>query len=462
MAEPPASDERLHGLRARWERDRSSRVFLQLAEEHRRRGQVREAAAVLEEGLASHPGYLSARVALGRSRLELGESAAAREVLAGVLAQDPTHLLACKLLVQACVELEDAAGAMEALDRYRLLGAPAGEVEELERWLATVRTGPQAATARAAQRAGLPVTEARELPRDLATPLQAAPSPPADEAAEGSASALDTGERAVAAADDDPFHLQARRRSSLRLPPPPARVAADDRGFHGASQAPPILLAPTGERRERLRIGLTAGEVFGTGSPARAEVAATGEASVTEASVTTVAEPVPTVPEAPSADTSPLAPPAGDLATGERLEPVPAEAAEEERLPEEPMSGEAVASPAPWVEEEVAAPAAPARPVATPTGATATLGDLYLRQGYLGEAARIFREVLAHDPGNEQAARGLAAAEGRRGRDLAAVELLGEEGARERGVTARKMLVLKRYLEVLREGAARHVPRTPS
>ena len=54
------------------------------------------------------------------------------------------------------------------------------------------------------------------------------------------------------------------------------------------------------------------------------------------------------------------------------------------------------------------APAAVAATAAAPA-ATVTLGELYLRQGHVAEAERIFAEVLAQDPANLAAAEGLHA-----------------------------------------------------
>src|ERR1700726_3669711 len=72
--------DRLTQLRARWQGDPSSRVFLQLAEEYRHLGRVQDALQVLDAGLKEHPGYLSALVAKGRCLLELGDAGAARGV----------------------------------------------------------------------------------------------------------------------------------------------------------------------------------------------------------------------------------------------------------------------------------------------------------------------------------------------------------------------------------------------
>src|SRR6185369_11558849 len=87
MVDPTPSDYNLTYLRERWERDKSSRIFLQLAEEYRRRGLHAEALEVLETGLGFHPGYLAAQVALGRCRLEAGQPEAAVKVLEKVLTQ---------------------------------------------------------------------------------------------------------------------------------------------------------------------------------------------------------------------------------------------------------------------------------------------------------------------------------------------------------------------------------------
>jgi tetratricopeptide (TPR) repeat protein len=80
-----AFPDRLTQLKNRWDADPTSRVFLQLAEEYRHQGRVKEALEVLDRGLKEHPGYLSALVAKGRCHLELGEPEPARAVLERVV-----------------------------------------------------------------------------------------------------------------------------------------------------------------------------------------------------------------------------------------------------------------------------------------------------------------------------------------------------------------------------------------
>lgn len=92
-------------------------------------------------------------------------------------------------------------------------------------------------------------------------------------------------------------------------------------------------------------------------------------------------------------------------------------------------------------------PASGPAPVAEPV--SATLGDLYLRQGHVEEAGEIFRRVLAREPENAVARQGLAALAGVEARELTAAELLAGAPAGE-GPRARRMRLLRRYLERLR------------
>jgi tetratricopeptide (TPR) repeat protein len=80
--------------------DPASIAFAQLAEECRRAGQTNEAVAVCMAGLAYHPGYLSARVTLGRALSELGRLDEARGLLSIVLAAAPDNLAANRALAE--------------------------------------------------------------------------------------------------------------------------------------------------------------------------------------------------------------------------------------------------------------------------------------------------------------------------------------------------------------------------
>ncbi len=93
------------------------------------------------------------------------------------------------------------------------------------------------------------------------------------------------------------------------------------------------------------------------------------------------------------------------------------------------------------------------------TVATVTLGEIYLRQGHLGEARRIFEEVLLREPDSAAAREGLArVAERRREkrplevRDLMAGYEPGHDGG-EAEVRSRKAYLLTSYLKRLRGGS---------
>src|SRR4030095_3328595 len=94
MADLPRIDE----LKRRVRQDPASISFAALAEEYRRAGQYQEAIDVCREGLRHHPGYLSARVTLGRALLEVGDLLEASGELEHVLTVAPENLLATRTL----------------------------------------------------------------------------------------------------------------------------------------------------------------------------------------------------------------------------------------------------------------------------------------------------------------------------------------------------------------------------
>lgn len=108
-----------------------SRLFVQLAEEYRRLERYDDAVRTLEKGLEDQPTYVSARVLLGRCRLESGDPAGAIPELEQVLRQDQTHLLAHKLLTEAHLETGDVDAARRRLDQYEMLNESDPEIDGL-------------------------------------------------------------------------------------------------------------------------------------------------------------------------------------------------------------------------------------------------------------------------------------------------------------------------------------------
>jgi tetratricopeptide (TPR) repeat protein len=107
---------RIEELRRRVQRDPASIAFAQLAEEYRRAGRFQEAIDTCNAGLERHPGYLSARVTLGRSLIEVGELDHAQLELSQVLSVAPENLAALRGLA----EIHHRRGELgEALRYYR-------------------------------------------------------------------------------------------------------------------------------------------------------------------------------------------------------------------------------------------------------------------------------------------------------------------------------------------------------
>jgi tetratricopeptide (TPR) repeat protein len=91
---------RIEELRRRVQGDPASIAFAQLAEEYRRAGHYENAVTTCRAGLSFHPGYLSARVTLGRALIELNDLSGAETELTYVMAQAPENLAAIRGLAE--------------------------------------------------------------------------------------------------------------------------------------------------------------------------------------------------------------------------------------------------------------------------------------------------------------------------------------------------------------------------
>ena len=107
---------RILDLRRRVHADPASIAFAQLAEECRRAGAADEAVTISRAGLSHHPGYLSARVTLGRALIELGRLDEAEVELSMVVQAASTNLPA----IRGLAELHQQRGDLvQALAYYR-------------------------------------------------------------------------------------------------------------------------------------------------------------------------------------------------------------------------------------------------------------------------------------------------------------------------------------------------------
>jgi len=125
-----ADSHRIEDLRRRVQKDPSSIAFAQLAEECRRAGEFQQAVDVCRAGLELHPGYLSARVTLGRALAELDQMDAAQGELEVVVKGAPDNLAA----VRALADILHRRGLLgEALVRYRTARSLSRNDPDLER-----------------------------------------------------------------------------------------------------------------------------------------------------------------------------------------------------------------------------------------------------------------------------------------------------------------------------------------
>jgi tetratricopeptide (TPR) repeat protein len=125
-----ADSQRIDDLRRRVQKDPASIAFAQLAEECRRAGRYQEAVDVCRTGLDLQPGYLSARVTLGRALIELNDLDVALAELEHVLKSAPENLAA----IRGVAEVHHRQGSLpQALAQYRAALALARNDPDLQR-----------------------------------------------------------------------------------------------------------------------------------------------------------------------------------------------------------------------------------------------------------------------------------------------------------------------------------------
>lgn len=125
---PPS---RIDELRRRVQNDPASIAFAQLAEEYRRAGMTDDAVRICREGLTRHPGYLSARVTLGRALLDLGQQSEARGEFEFVVAEAPENLAAVRGLAEICHREGQLSEALSYYERALALSRHDPEIEEI-------------------------------------------------------------------------------------------------------------------------------------------------------------------------------------------------------------------------------------------------------------------------------------------------------------------------------------------
>lgn len=168
---PMADTARIEELRRRVQMDPASIAFAALAEEYRRSRQFDDAIATCRTGLQRHPAYLSARVTLGRSLLEIGRYDEARQELEHVLRLAPENLAAIRALAEIhhrAGELPETEPHFSSAEPEDVPAATAAAPLPLPTQPAVLSTSPAAATAQ---------------PQVTSSPSQPAPAPAAVQAA---------------------------------------------------------------------------------------------------------------------------------------------------------------------------------------------------------------------------------------------------------------------------------------
>jgi len=456
------SAERLAELERIWELDPSSRAFVQLAEEYRRLGDLSRAAQVLQKGLESHPHYLSALVALGRCKLDLGAARDAIEILQRALAQDPSQLVANKLLVEAHLAVGEPDQAKERLDFYRLFNDRDEEIEGLESKIAAAaerRPGPPTVPGKPRSENVFDLAPRAELPPlELGGAARSARPGPAREAEPfgslyDSASASRQITAALASGGVFAVAAAVEEAPPAPLPPPLSPIAQSKRSAvveleestepsADAPPAPPWGAATSTADLEQEVVEEVIAEPF--------RPRTIGE----EVERETIEEPFDEVLQAPSVSPRTVETPPPPFSEQEE------EIAIEQEPEEAPAADEADAyeldltepEPQPGIETEP-----------PPEAPSSTLGELYLSQGHLDDAESEFRRVLAARPDDAVANAGLEEIERRR-RPLDDTSAGWTEEEAEStpepvvstpiggGLTRRKVQTLRSYLDRIRRG----------
>ena len=110
--------EDIQKLKEKVAKDPNSRLFVPLADEYRKTGMLDEAISVLLNGLSRQPGYMSARVSLGKVYLEKKMIAEAKEEFEKVISAIPDNLFAHKKLAEI---YRDSGDKDRAKGEYRIV-----------------------------------------------------------------------------------------------------------------------------------------------------------------------------------------------------------------------------------------------------------------------------------------------------------------------------------------------------
>ena len=364
-----AHQSELEKLQRRYE-EKPSQWFAALAEEHRRAGDVEVAIQMVRKGLENRSNYVSGHIVLARCLLDRAEDAEAQQELERVLELDGENVIALKVLSEIAERLGDPIGARRWVDRL-LEVDPMNE----EAQLMISRLGDlAAATSEPSSGADVAEPEAAE--------EESPPSPAEPEASQAEP-------EAPAPEPESPEAAEAEDASPPSPLPPPTSPAEPE-----AAQVEPDDPLPELELSEAAEEEAPPSPPLPPPSPAEP-----AEPEITGADV----EHYPAVELSAQAGEGP---PPEDLVGVEvdRPEPIelvggPGMVVGQDQAKElvghaEEETGEPAASP-----EEVVAPPVVAPSVEEPEPVvTQTMAEVYVKQGLIGAALKVYRELLAQRP----------------------------------------------------------------
>jgi pentatricopeptide repeat protein len=398
MAQPGIT-AKIEELQFRIKTDPKSRLFFPLAEELRKNSMLPEAEQVLRTGLVVHATYLSAWVSLGRVLREQHKNAEAVEALNTALQVDPGNVVAARLLADAYLDLGEK---VEAIKKYKLVHALMPSDEELQAKIEQLDRDLSPAPEPVAIDVGSRESEVEEPPES--------PLPTHDELS-------DQSEPPVAESRPDAQSQYEPEVEETFRPPTPDTP-------HPDQQEPPFALEPLSE------------SPFDETAP----------------TIHTMERPFDTDDEIPMAaqhDESPFEEPSGYTAAALEIEQP-----EGMHIEDAPLAAEV---PTVWDEPDadVFAPAEPEPALQEDDDltSTTTMADLYVRQGLVDEARKIYQHMLERDPSNDELRSKLDALDESAAEApvTAVAESMGDEEIRQPGNPATlhnhaKVIVLQQWL----------------
>ena len=361
-------------LRARYNENPKGRNFAPLADAYRKARQLDEAIALCREGLLHHPDYVSAHIVLGRCLIDKKDDAAAEASFRRVLELDPENIIALKMLSDIAMRSGRPAEAVDWLTRLLQvdpMNGEAGEALSLARGQVATPPAPEAIPLERAEPVSFAGSRPAGPPVAVTVTEMPAPSMPA-------AAVAATPPPAVTEA---PTEALAQPDFSLSAPmPPPPPPSAGDGGlesydgtidFSGVEQdAAPI----PGMTSEELHIDLSPEEVAAAEGLARTHYEGSGmfklsAAQAAEPAVSGLPLILPEESEPVTRGTEPPAP-------APRPIPVTSVFNDDEGAADQ----SALSSAEPLLTE--------------------TMAELYLQQGHLEDALRVYQALLASRPGD--------------------------------------------------------------